>query len=61
MLQKIRHTPKFTKPWNDLIHQMNQTAGPNGLNTATASLKNIQDAAREIYKDFPEILNALGL
>jgi hypothetical protein len=43
----------FTNAWRKLI--------PYGEGTVDATRKQIEDATREIYKDFPEILKKLGL
>ena len=43
----------FTRQWRQKI--------PRGTGTANASRTEIEQAAREIYADFPEILQALGL
>jgi hypothetical protein len=48
--------------WLQMIPKSNQApGGPFMCNTTTATINNIKDAAREVYKDFPEILLALGL
>jgi hypothetical protein len=43
----------FTNQWRRLIGY--------GSGTRSANLQSVQDAAREIYRDYPEILSALGL
>lgn len=43
----------FTNAWRQAI--------PYGAGTASATRQQIMDAARVIYKDYPEILKALGL
>ncbi|GAL67724.1 hypothetical protein [Jejuia pallidilutea] len=50
----------FTNGWRQRIGYGNVN-GSFGVNTSTATLLDIQRAAREIYKDYPEILRALGL
>ena len=35
--------------------------GTLGVRTGTATLKDIQDAARIVYKEYPEVLAVLGL
>jgi hypothetical protein len=52
------HTPKFTQPWRNKIGHIGDNVP---LNTSNATLQDVKNAAKEIYKDFPEILNALGL
>jgi len=51
-LTPAEHQP-FTNDWRRLI--------PLGQGTRTASPQQILNAARQIYKDFPDILKALGL
>ncbi len=55
------HTPKFTTPWREAIPYANDRPGPNGLSTISASLDDIKKALRKVYKEYPEILKALGL
>ena len=56
------HYKLFTGPWRKAIpYKLIDPPGPNGLNTVTATLDDIKRAARKIYKDYPEILQALGL
>ncbi len=48
----------FTKAWRDEIGHR----GSNALiNTTNATKDDVIRAARKIYKDYPEILKALGL
>ena len=61
VLKAADEHPAFTAQWRYWIPCQNQPPGPLGVNTTTAQLSHIQDAAREIYRDFPEILQALGL
>lgn len=51
-LKPAEHLP-FTKAWAKAI--------PTGQGTANATKESIEAAARQIYKDYPEILLALGL
>jgi RHS repeat-associated protein len=44
---------KFTNAWRALI--------PHGNGTKSATPQQIMDAARKVYKDYPEVLKALGL
>jgi RHS repeat-associated protein len=57
ILSKAEHI-KFTTAWRLAIPYKNSGAA---INTATATAAQIKDAAKEIYKDYPEILKALGL
>jgi len=43
----------FTNAWRKLI--------PYGEGTANATRETVLNAAREVYKEFPDILKALGL
>ncbi len=43
----------FTNAWRALI--------PYGEGTAQATKQNVMDAARQVYKDYPEVLQSLGL
>jgi hypothetical protein len=52
------HAPKFTQPWRNKIGYIGDNVP---LKTSNATLQDVKNAAKEIYKDFPEILNALGL
>lgn len=52
VLTKDEHTA-FTNAWSGKI--------PTGSGTETATRGQIEDAAREIYANYPEILDALGL
>lgn len=57
-----RRTSSFSTAWKNAIARDNQiSAGWTGANTSTATLEQIQTATREIYKNYPEILRALGL
>lgn len=48
----------FTNAWRAKIGY----EGSNAIKTTlTATRADVEKAAREIYKDYPEILNALGL
>ena len=49
----------FTQAWKNQIPR-NGTLGAN-VTTATATRAQIEAAAKEIYKNYPDILNALGL
>ena len=48
----------FTKSWLREIPRKNSS---NPLNTLTASVQDLKIAAKKVYKDYPEILKALGL
>jgi hypothetical protein len=48
----------FTNAWLDFIGRSNSL---NPKNTNTVTREQIMEAARVIYKDYPEILRALGL
>ncbi|WP_299244098.1 hypothetical protein [uncultured Aquimarina sp.] len=48
----------FTNAWRKLIPYANSKATTT---TANATTNDIYNAAREIYKNFPEILKVLGL
>ncbi len=48
----------YTKAWRKAIGYANDG---NPLNTMTATKDDVIKAAKEIYKDSPEILNAMGL
>ena len=49
---------KFTQAWkNDIPYK----SSGSSLNTLTASWDDFVKAARGIYKDYPEILKALGI
>jgi hypothetical protein len=54
------HFPLFTQKWKNLIGYGN-IPGSLNVTTTTAQLSHIKDAARIVYKDYPEILLALGL
>ena len=51
----------FTRAWLRAIGRRGQRPGTSGFNTDNVPLDVLQDVAREIYRDFPEILRALGL
>ena len=51
----------FTNAWRQRIPYISDTPGPGGLNTTTATLDDIKQAASEVYANYPEILQALGL
>ena len=57
------HNILFTQPWRQAIqHGSNPSVvGWTGANTSNATLENIKQAAKIIYADYPEILQALGL
>jgi hypothetical protein len=55
---QAEHYPFFTKAWRQKIGY-NIDKVP--ITTANATLQDIKNAAREIYKNYPEILIALGL
>jgi hypothetical protein len=48
----------FTRKWQEYIPYKNS---PSPLNTLTATIVDVESAAKKIYKDYPEILKALGL
>lgn len=48
----------FTNAWRQAIGYIGDR---NAVTTANATREQIINAAREIYRDFPEILRALGL
>jgi hypothetical protein len=56
-MQSIALTPAehqvFTNAWRQAI--------PYGQGTANATVQQIQNVARQVYQDFPDILKALGL
>ncbi|WP_348710530.1 hypothetical protein [Tenacibaculum sp. 190524A05c] len=54
------HNILFSQPWIQAIAKGNGV-GWTGTNTSTATLEDIKNAARAIYADYPEILQALGL
>ncbi len=51
----------ITQSWRRIIGYNGQAVGTSGKVTSTATLADIKAAAREVYKDYPEILAALGL
>ena len=57
----LQHNTKFTKVWKEAIGYKNKAVGRTGKTTVDATLADIKIAAREIYIDYPEILQALGL
>ena len=57
VLTKAEHV-KFTTMWRLEIGYKNSG---KAINTATATEEQIKAAARNVYKDYPEILKALGL
>ncbi len=52
---------KFTQAWKKAIGYDGQAAGWTKKTTSSATIDDIYMAAKEIYKDYPEILKALGL
>ena len=54
------HYLKFTKLWKEAIAYGNG-AGWTGANTNNVTLEQIKIAAKEIYADYPEFLQAIGL
>jgi hypothetical protein len=54
----IEEHANFTKAWRDAIPYKNSTSL---LKTTTALPEDIYNAAKKIYKDYPDILKALGL
>ncbi len=61
VLKAAGEHPAITTAWRQKIPYITDTPGPGGLNTVTATIDDIKQAASEIYQDFPEILQALGL
>jgi hypothetical protein len=57
VLTKAEHD-NFTQAWREAIPYRNSGAI---VNTVTATEKQILDAAKKIYKDYPNILKVLGL
>lgn len=57
VLTKEQHQ-HFTSAWRNKIGYSNSK---NPLRTNTAAKKDVINAARDIYKDYPEILKAIGL
>ena len=57
VLTKEEHAT-YTKAWRKAIGYANDG---NPLNTMTATKDDVVKVAKEIYKDSPEILNAMGL
>jgi hypothetical protein len=58
---QAEHYPFFTKSWKEAIGYEGKAAGWTNKTTVTATLADIKAAAKEIYKDYPEILQGLGL
>ncbi len=56
-MTKAEHSA-FTKAWRQAIGYVGQK---KAITTANATKEQIFDAARSIYKDYPEIIKALGL
>ena len=54
------HNLLFTQPWRQAI-AYGSGSGWTGANTNNATLEDIKQAARVIYQNYPEILEALGL
>jgi hypothetical protein len=48
----------FTAAWRRAIGQANDNVA---VTTANATREQIEAAAREVYRNYPEILSALGL
>ncbi|TSE11285.1 hypothetical protein [Aquimarina algiphila] len=57
----VEEHQKITQAWRRIIGYNGQAVGTSGKVTATATLADIQAAAKEVYKNYPEILKALGL
>ena len=51
----------FSEAWIKAIGKDGGPVGWTGTTTSTATIDDILEAARKIYKDYPEILKALGL
>ena len=51
----------FTKTWRNKIPYTTTNSASNALHTATATKAEVEAIAREIYKNYPDILNILGL
>lgn len=49
----------FTNAWRNAIGYNNEIT--KALRTGTATKDDIINIARQVYKDYPELLNALGL
>lgn len=52
---------KFSQEWLKAIGKDGGTVGWTNKTTSTATFDDIVRAAREIYKEYPEILTALGI
>ncbi|PHN99304.1 hypothetical protein CSC82_34720 [Rhodobacteraceae bacterium 4F10] len=52
---------KFTQAWKKAIGYEGQAAGSTGYTTKNVPYDVLIEQARKIYKDYPEILKALGL
>lgn len=50
---------QFTNRWRELIGHDDEKAAI--VKTSTATVEQIYNAAKEVYKDYPTILKALGL
>ena len=57
----IEEHQAFTNAWRARIGYNGQAAGSFGVTTSTATREQIIQAAREVYRNYPEILRALGL
>lgn len=57
VLTKEEHAA-FTKAWRNEIGYINDS---KSLRTDNAKQQHVIDAAKKIYKDYPEILKALNL
>lgn len=51
----------LSQKWLKAIGKKNQTPGTTGFNSDNVPFNVIIEQARKIYKDYPEILNALGI
>ncbi|MEE9377503.1 MAG: hypothetical protein V3V33_05660 [Candidatus Lokiarchaeia archaeon] len=51
----------FTNAWRNAIGYRGRAPGWTGYTTDNVTVEALKRAAREIYKDYPEILKALGL
>jgi hypothetical protein len=57
VLTKEEHIA-FTKAWRELIPYRNS---PKALRTDTAKPQDVINAAKQVYKNYPEILKALSI
>lgn len=57
-LTKSEHQ-QFTNRWRELIGHDDDISAI--VKTSTATVEQIYNAAKEVYKDYPTILKALGL